>query len=222
MIQCLLQEYSGTISEGADLSKSSKTSNKKRTTKRAISTKPKPKKKTGAKAKKTTKKANTKKKTTPKKKTPAKKTGKKTPPKKAATRKEKKLPKKTVSSDIKAMLKELEIEIRSDDEQVSLGAIERLGLLNHPQATQVLIGALSDSRYMIRIHVAAQLGERKDKKSADALIASLSDDSIFVRQAVADALENIGGVKAKKAVTQAEKDGILLDELPEGRRLTER
>jgi hypothetical protein len=206
------------------LSKSSKTSKKKGTTKRTTSTKPKPKKKTGAKAKKTTKKVPTKKKTS------AKKTGKKTPTKKSTTRKEKKPPKKkarkapskkTVSDNI-AMLKELEIEIKSDDEQVSLGAIERLGLLNHPQATRVLIGALSDSRYMIRIHVAVQLGERQDKKSVDALIASFSDDSIFVRQSVAGALENIGGAKAKKAVTQAEKDGILLDELPEGRRLIER
>lgn len=207
------------------MSKSAKTSKKKGTTKRTASTKLKPKKKTGARAKKTTKKVPTK-----KKKTSAKKTGKKTPTKKSTTRKEKKPPKKkarkapskkTVSDNI-AMLKELEIEIKSDDEQVSLGAIERLGLLNHPQATRVLIGALSDSRYMIRIHVAVQLGERQDKKSVDALIASFSDDSIFVRQSVAGALENIGGAKAKKAVTQAEKDGILLDELPEGRRLIER
>ncbi len=206
------------------MSKSAKTSKKKGTTKRTASTKPKPKKKTGAKAKKTTKKVPTKKKTS------AKKTRKKTPTKKSTTRKEKKPPKKkarkvpskkTVSDNI-AMLKELEIEIKSDDEQVSLGAIERLGLLNHPQATRVLIGALSDSRYMIRIHVAVQLGERQDKKSVDALISSFSDDSIFVRQTVASALENIGGAKAKKAVTQAEKDGILLDELPEGRRLIER
>jgi len=120
------------------------------------------------------------------------------------------------------MLKELGIEIQSDDEQVSLGAIERLSLLDYPQATQILIEALSDPRYMVRIHAAAQLGERQDKKSVDALIASLSDGSIFVRQTVAGALENIGGVKAKKAVTQAEKEGILLDELPEGRRLIER
>ncbi len=198
------------------MSKSSKTSKKKQATK-----------KTGAKVKKTTKKALTKKKTTVKK-TPAKK---KTPTKKAITRKEKKPPKKkarrappkkTDSSDIRAMLKELEIEIQHDDEQVSLGAIERLGLLDHPQATQILIEALSDPRYMIRIHVVAQLGERKDKKSVDALITSLSDDSIFVRQTVAGVLENIGGAKAKKAVTQAEKEGILLGELPEGRRLTER
>ncbi len=199
------------------MSKSSKTSKKKRPTK------PKPKQKTGAKVKKTTKKAPTK------KKTPAKKTGKKTPTKKATSRKEKKPPKKktrrapqkkTVSSDIAAMLKELEIEIQSADEQVSLGAIERLGLLDHSLATQILIGAMSDPRYMIRIHVAAQLGERQDKKSVDALIASLSDESIFVRQTIAGALENIGGAKAKKAVTQAEKKGILLDDLPEGRRLT--
>ena len=55
----------------------------------------------------------------------------------------------------------------------------------------------------------------------DALIDSLSDDSLFVRQTVAGALENIGGTKAKKAISKAEKDGLLLDELPEGKRLGE-
>ena len=221
MIQCILQEYSGAIEEGAYLSKSTKTS-KKDTTKKAIKKKTQPKKKTiKTKAKTTTKKAPAKKKTAPKKKTSAsKKTIKKAPVKKAATKK--KSTKKPVSADDKAMLQELEVEIQSDDDQVSLGAIERLGVLNHPQATQALIGALSDSRYMVRIHAAAQLGERKDKKSIDALITSLHDDSIFVRQTVAGALENIGGTKAKKAVTQAEKEGLLLDELPEGRRLIEK
>jgi len=72
---------------------------------------------------------------------------------------------------------------------------------------------------MVRIHVAAQLGERKDRKAVDALIASLQDESIFMRQTVAGALENIGGTKAKKAITKAEKDGLLLDNLPEGKRL---
>lgn len=200
------------------MSKSTKTSKKKGPTKKATKKKPQPKK---TKAKTTAKKAPAKKKTAPKKKTSAsKKTTKEAPVKKAATKK--KRTKKSVSADDKAMLHELEVEIQSDDEQVSLGAIERLGVLNHPQATQALIGALSDSRYMIRIHAAAQLGERKDKKSIDALITSLHDDSIFVRQTVAGALENIGGTKAKKAVTQAEKEGLLLDELPEGRRLIEK
>ena len=84
-----------------------------------------------------------------------------------------------------------------------------------------MMEALKDSRYIVRIHAAAQLGERKDKKSVDALITALKDDSVFVRQTIAGALENIGGTKAKKAVTKAEKDGMLLDELPEGKRLTE-
>jgi outer membrane biosynthesis protein TonB len=227
MIHCPLQEYSVAICEGADLSKSAKTPKKKATTKKTTSTKSKPKKKI-AKTKTVAKKASAKKKVPPKKKAPAKKAPIK---KKIVTEKKKKPPKKkarkaharkTSSIDNKAMLNELKIEIQSDDEQVSLGSIERLGVLNHPQATQVLIEALSDSRYMVRIHAAAQLGERKDKKSVDALIASLNDDSVFVRQTVAGALENIGGTKAKKAVTQAERDGLLLDELPEGRRLIEK
>ena len=170
------------------------------------------KKTTKSKAKATTKKS------TKTKKTPAKKA----PPKKKAAPKKtvkKKPTKKAPSKKDKEMLGELEKEIHSEDEQVCLGAVERLGVLNHPDATRVLIIALADSRYMIRIHAAAQLGERKDKKSVDALIEKLNDDSMFVRQTVAGALENIGGTKAKKAVSKAEKDGLLLDELPEGKRL---
>ncbi|MCK5390723.1 MAG: HEAT repeat domain-containing protein, partial [Candidatus Thorarchaeota archaeon] len=60
---------------------------------------------------------------------------------------------------------------------------------------------------------------RKDSKAVDALIDALQDESIFVRQTVAGALENIGSAKAKKAVKKAENDNLLLDELPEGRRL---
>ena len=196
------------------MSKTSKTSKKAAATKKKTTS-----------SKKSTAKATTKKKVSkpaakPKKKTTAKKTSmtKKAPPKKAAKKKPAK--KKHSKKDVE-MLHELEKEIQSEDEQVCLGAVERLGVLKHPGATKVLIIALGDPRYMVRIHAAAQLGERKDKKSVDALVESLNDDSIFVRQTVAGALENIGGAKAKKAVSKAEKDGLLLYELPEGKRLGE-
>ena len=152
----------------------------------------------------------------------------KTTGKKASTEKSK--PKKTTrkksslqiaSKRDSEMLQELETEIHSKDEQVCLGAVERLGGLKHPDATRILTIALTDPRYMVRIHAAAQLGERKDKKSVDALIDLLNDDSVFVRQTAAGALENIGGVKARKAISKAEKGGRLLDELPEGKRLGE-
>ncbi len=175
-------------------------------------------KKSSAKPKAKTKSTKTKK-TTAKKKAPSKKTSPaKTKPK---TKPKKKPAKKTPSKKDAEMLSELEVEIKSEDEQVCLGAVGLLGTLNHPDATRVLIIALADPRHMVRIHAAAQLGERKDKKSVDALVNSLKDDSIFVRQTVAGALENIGGTKAKKAISKAEKDGLLLDDLPEGKRLGE-
>jgi hypothetical protein len=183
------------------LSKKSKTSKKGATSKKKTATKSRAK--------------------TTKSKPPAKK---KTPNKKGSSAKpkpKKPVKKKAPSTRDSEMLHELEVEIKSDDEQVCLGAVERLGALSHPDATRVLIIALADPRYMVRIHAAAQLGERKDKKSVDALIESLNDDSIFVRQTVAGALENIGGAKAKKAISKAEKDKLLLGELPEGRRLGE-
>ncbi|MFW9805017.1 MAG: HEAT repeat domain-containing protein, partial [Candidatus Thorarchaeota archaeon] len=114
---------------------------------------------------------------------------------------------------------ELAKELQSEDEQIVMGAIERLGSLKDKRATGILVQALSDSRYMIRIHVAVQLGERKDKTSVGPLIKALDDESLFVRQTVAGALENIGGKKATDAVRIAESKGMLLDELPEGIRL---
>ncbi|MFW9786792.1 MAG: HEAT repeat domain-containing protein [Candidatus Thorarchaeota archaeon] len=187
------------------MSKTSKTSKKTATTKKKTTSSKKSaaKPKTKASDKKTAKKEQSKKKSSPKK--PAAK--KKAPAK------------KTPSKMDKEMLSELEKEISSQDEQVCLGAVERLGILNHPDATRVLIIALADPRYMVRIHAAAQLGERKDKKAVDALVNTLNDDSIFVRQTAAGALENIGSAKAKKAISKAEREGLLLDELPEGKRL---
>jgi HEAT repeat protein len=201
------------------LSKTSKTSKKGTTTKKKSASVEKSEAK--PKAKKKTTKAQIKAKTpaakTIPKKTPSKKTSSARPtPKKTV----KKKPSHLVSGKMNLeMLKELEMDIKSEDEQVCLGAVGRLGSVNHPDATRVLIMALADKRYMVRIHAAAQLGERKDKRAVDALVATLNDDSIFVRQTVAGALESIGGAKAKKAVINAEKDGLLLDELPEGKRL---
>ncbi|MHA2351553.1 MAG: HEAT repeat domain-containing protein [Candidatus Thorarchaeota archaeon] len=197
------------------MSKTSKTSKKATTSKKTTGSK-----KSAAKPKKKTSKPKTKakeKKTTKAKKTPVKKASSKKPKKTVKKKPSKKAPSKKDSE----MLRELETEIQSDDEQVCLGAVERLGVLNHPDATRVLMIALTDSRYMVRIHAAAQLGERKDRKSVDAIVESLKDESIFVRQTIAGALENIGGAKAKKAISKAEKDGLLLDELPEGKRLGE-
>jgi len=219
MNQCQLKESPVTMSEGVILSKKAKTSKKGSTTKKPTTAKkaaakPKAKKKTATpkpKAKKSPTKKATKKKASSKKASPAKSKPKKTVKKKPT--------KKGPSKKDREMLVELESEISSEDEQVCLGAIGRLGVLNHPDATRVLTIALADKRYMVRIHAAAQLGERKDKRSVDALIESLDDDSIFVRQTVAGALESIGGAKAKKAISKAEKDGLLLDELPEGKRL---
>ncbi len=169
------------------------------------------------------------------KKTGVKKKGKGTPkkkekePKKRARKKSdsmvsKKSPKKPTEriEATKEMLFELEIEINSEDEQVALGAVERLGKIDDKQATDILIDGLKDPRYMVRIHVAAQLGDKKGKASTDALIEALNDDdSVFVRQTAAGALESIGGKKAKQAVKQAEEEGRLFGELPEGKKLVD-
>jgi len=201
------------------LSKISKTSKKTVASKRETkSSKKAPNKSTAKKSSKPEAKP-TKRKTTKEKKTSGKGAGVKTLPTKK-TSKKKSVVKGSVEKE-KEMLNELETEIHSNDEQVCLGAVDRLGSLKHPDATRVLMVALEDKRYMVRIHAAAQLGERKDKKSIDALVESLNDDSVFVRQTVAGALENIGGAKAKKALSKAEREGLLLDELPEGKRLGE-
>lgn len=167
----------------------------------------------GTKAKKKTagyKKAKSKKKPVKK---PAKTIKKAVKPRKKPTRK------KRTAKDRLTMIDELVLELQSDDEQVSLGAIGHLGRIDDSSATSHLIGCLTDSRYMVRIYAAAQLGERRDKKAVNPLIDALNDESLFVRQAFARALVNIGGSKAQKAVKKAEVAGFLMDELPEGRRL---
>jgi len=188
-----------------------KTSDK---TKKAGKTKAKKGAKDTKSAKKATKKAKAKK--------PPVKTKKAAATKKTTTKKAKASTKRTTkrrSAKITPMIDELLLEIKSEDEQISLGAIDRLGQTDDPRATSHLIECLNDSRYMIRIYAAVQLGERQDKTAVDPLIGALHDDSLFVRQTVAGALENIGGSKARKAVKKAESEGLLLDELPEGIRL---
>ncbi|MFX0106768.1 MAG: HEAT repeat domain-containing protein [Candidatus Hodarchaeota archaeon] len=188
----------------------SRTSGNKKPTKKKTTSKT-----SSSKSKKSTKtKSEKKSKKSSKKKSTAKKTPKTTERKKAVTK-----PKKTSERKFSPIIDELALEIQSEDEQIAMGAIERLGSLQDKQATGILVEALNDSRYMVRILVAAQLGERKDKTSIGALIIALNDESIFVRQTVAGALENIGGKKAKEAVKKAEAEGLLLNELPEGRRL---
>ena len=103
-----------------------------------------------------------------------------------------------------------------------MGAVDRLGDINDPKATQHLVRCLKDTRHMVRLYAAVQLGERQDKKAVDALIDALGDKSLFVRQTVAGALEHIGGKKALTAIKNAESQGLLLDELPSGKRLIER
>ncbi|MHA1862374.1 MAG: hypothetical protein ACTSWA_01295, partial [Candidatus Thorarchaeota archaeon] len=96
--------------------------------------------KKGSKPKKKASSKTTKKSQAPKKKSTGKKPvpKKKTPSKKKRTTSKSKV-KKLTSADEIAVLKELEVEIRNDDEQVSLGAIGRLGVMKTPNATQVLI-----------------------------------------------------------------------------------
>jgi len=122
-------------------------------------------------------------------------------------------------ADQGSIIDDLAAEVRSDDEQVSLGAIERLGGIDDPRATTQLISCLRDSRYMVRILAAAQLGERRDTAAVEPLIGVLHDDSMFVRQTAAGALENIGGDKATAAVREAESERLLMDDLPPGKKL---
>lgn len=191
------------MSKTSDKSKKTRKSKAKKETSKAGKSTKKPTKKTKAKKPPTKTK-----KTTAKKAKPSKK---KTTSKKRST--------KQSSVMITQMIDELLLEIRSEDEQISLGAVDRLGQTEDSRATSHLIECLNDSRYMIRIYAAVQLGERQDKAAVDPLIGTLHDESLFVRQTVAGALENIGGSKALKAVRKAESEGLLLDELPEGIRL---
>ncbi len=145
------------------------------------------------------------------------------PKKKLKTKARKKKPSKKKTAKEKPpseqMIDELIVELQSADQQVALGAVDRLVNNKDDSATDVLIDLLDDDRYMIRLQAALNLGKRGDKKAIDPLIESLDDDSLFVRQTAAGALESIGGSKAMKAIKVAEKKGLLLNDLPEGIRL---
>ncbi len=135
------------------------------------------------------------------------------------TRKSKKVD--DTDEDANFEIDDLVRELRSEDQQVALGAIDRLGKIGDKRATKQLMNCLDDPRYMIRMFAAVQLGERKDERVVDALIEALHDDSLFVRQTAAGALENIGFKRGLDAIEDAEEEGLLLNELPEGKMLTD-
>ncbi len=110
-------------------------------------------------------------------------------------------------------------DIKSQDQQVCFNAIDRLGRTASPRATDLLTDCLKDPRYLVRLSAAAQLGERRDPRATEPLAEILRDESLFVRQTAARALVNIGVPKAMEAVKRAESEGLLLDQLPEGKRL---
>jgi HEAT repeat protein len=117
------------------------------------------------------------------------------------------------------VLNDLLAESQSTDEQMSLNAIDRLGRMEGARATECLISCLKDPRFIVRIYAAAQLGDRRDVSAVNPLIEALHDESVFVRQTVAGALGHIGGEIAVRAVKEAESQGLLLNDLPEGKRL---
>lgn len=110
-------------------------------------------------------------------------------------------------------------DIKSQDQQVSFNAIDRLGRTASPRATDLLIDCLKDPRYLVRLSAATQLGERRDPRAIEPLAEVLRDESLFVRQTAARALVNIGGREAMDAIKRAGDEGLLLDHLPEGKRL---
>ncbi|TXT56659.1 MAG: hypothetical protein BAJATHORv1_20249 [Candidatus Thorarchaeota archaeon] len=149
-----------------------------------------------------------------KKLAPSKK--KKTSKSEKKSKKTKKPPKKSITEQI---IDELIVELQSADQQIALGAVDQLAKIEGDLATECLVDCLEDKRYMIRLHAAMKLGDRQDKRAIEGLIETLSDESLFVRQTAAGALESIGGAKATKAIKKAEKEGLLMSDLPKGRKL---
>ncbi|MBD3405871.1 MAG: hypothetical protein GF411_07055 [Candidatus Lokiarchaeota archaeon] len=135
---------------------------------------------------------------------------------KSKRKKTKKPAKKSIKEQI---IDELIIELQSADQQIALGAVDQLARIEGPLATECLVDCLEDKRYMVRLQAAMKLGERGDKSAVDGLIKSLSDESLFVRQTSAGALDTIGGAKATKAIRKAEEDGLLMGDLPKGKKL---
>ena len=96
--------------------------------------------------------------------------------------------------------------LTDENENVRLGAVISLGLIQNPSTVPALIEALGNKDRNVRFHAALVFGRVKDATAMLALIEALSDEDRNVRCAVADALGEIKHASAVPALIVALSD----------------
>lgn len=89
------------------------------------------------------------------------------------------------------------------DEKLSHMARLVLETMPYPEAGEALRAALQETRGTVQAGIISSLGERRDEQAVPALIALLPATDIFVSQAAAEALGNIGTPEAAQALDAA-------------------
>jgi HEAT repeat protein len=82
--------------------------------------------------------------------------------------------------------------IKSSDAGRRVKAIEELAQVSDLKAVLALIGTLADDVPRVRVAAAQAIGRQRDERCVQPLLAALGDPHAGVREAVVDALKNIG------------------------------
>jgi HEAT repeat protein len=106
-----------------------------------------------------------------------------------------------------ATLDSIEKQLSHDDSEVRWVAVLVLEKIPGSRATDLLIRALKDDRFIsIRYQAAVALGNRGDSRAIDALVAAMNDPISHVREKAAEALGKIGDIRAIEPLLAAFRD----------------
>ncbi|MEQ8539554.1 MAG: HEAT repeat domain-containing protein [Coleofasciculus sp. D1-CHI-01] len=94
--------------------------------------------------------------------------------------------------------------LNDSDSYVRRKAANALAEIGNPQAVEILIAALNDSRGIVRLYM--KVGKIGDAKAVNGLFAALHDSDRYVRWKVAEALAEIGNPQAVEGLIAALND----------------
>jgi HEAT repeat protein len=111
------------------------------------------------------------------------------------------------NKSIETTLDSLGKQLTHDDNEVRWDAVITLAEIPGSRATDLLIRALKDERFIsIRYQAAVALGNRGDRRAIGALVNALGDPVSHVREQAAEALGRIGDTSAVEPLLAVFKD----------------
>ncbi|MEQ8387060.1 MAG: HEAT repeat domain-containing protein [Coleofasciculus sp. A1-SPW-01] len=102
------------------------------------------------------------------------------------------------------MVQRWQAALNDSDSYVRRKAANALAEIGNPQAVEILIAALNDSRGIVRLYM--KVGKIGDAKAVNGLFAALHDSDRYVRWKVAEALAEIGNPQAVEGLIAALND----------------